>query len=534
MLIQSSLPNSIRAPLSFIADHGMQNNSDLRSNWAHYSEILHNSQKSDECHWVGCRKSTSIRKEEDDASTKRSVLHLMTGSNLSANEDMCACSTPGRSEYVYKRRKKNENNATIFSEQAAIDSTKGGGSLLSSISSEQLSLTDQKCDNLDSRNQRETEDARASVVPVSACRNDLCPQNPVVTHSRQINGPTSLNITSFDGLSNREDKGIAQPSTDTDRKLAQGHSTNANDSCSSSKSNVEHGSAFTKTEADDTAECSSSDIVVSEILRRSSENVAKRTCDSTDIIGVDEDTSCSKFCKICGDLDNSLKMLICDLCEEAFHLSCCNPQVQQIPVDEWYCRSCLKKKPKPLLEIMSTPSKTLNIVSETSEYRKRALISEYGPILFMLKDTEPYTTGVRIGESFQANVPDWSGPISDDSNEFGEALELDPVEYGSLNERDSNQSSRPSSIGNWLQCHEVIYESTDDDVGVSCGKWRRAPLFEVQTDDWDCSCAVVWDPIHADCAVPQELPTPEVMKHLKYIELLRPRLAAKETKPTRT
>lgn len=32
---------------------------------------------------------------------------------------------------------------------------------------------------------------------------------------------------------------------------------------------------------------------------------------------------------------------------------------------------------------------------------------------------------------------------------------------------------------------------------------HRAPLFEVQTDDWDCSCAVVWDPIHADCAVPQ-------------------------------
>lgn len=32
---------------------------------------------------------------------------------------------------------------------------------------------------------------------------------------------------------------------------------------------------------------------------------------------------------------------------------------------------------------------------------------------------------------------------------------------------------------------------------------HRAPLFEVQTDDWECFCAVLWDPAHADCAVPQ-------------------------------
>lgn len=31
----------------------------------------------------------------------------------------------------------------------------------------------------------------------------------------------------------------------------------------------------------------------------------------------------------------------------------------------------------------------------------------------------------------------------------------------------------------------------------------RAPLYVVQTDDWDCSCSILWDPIHADCAVPQ-------------------------------
>lgn len=89
-----------------------------------------------------------------------------------------------------------------------------------------------------------------------------------------------------------------------------------------------------------------------------------------------------------------------------------------------------------------------------------------------------------------------------------------------------------TTIGNWIQCREVL------DSGVVCGKWRRyiihskfllfsslclcwhitliclyafftawtfrrAPLFVVQSSDWDCSCSVVWDPIHADCAVPQ-------------------------------
>ena len=96
---------------------------------------------------------------------------------------------------------------------------------------------------------------------------------------------------------------------------------------------------------------------------------------------------------------------------------------------------------------------------------------------------------------------------------------------------------KKTSIGNWIQCREVL------DTGVACGKWRRytlhskwllflysydcayttmlthnvtyvyafftawtfgrAPLFVVQSSNWDCSCSVIWDPIHADCAVPQ-------------------------------
>ncbi|XP_071680768.1 uncharacterized protein [Lolium perenne] len=80
------------------------------------------------------------------------------------------------------------------------------------------------------------------------------------------------------------------------------------------------------------------------------------------------------------------------------------------------------------------------------------------------------------------------------------------------------REDKKSSIGNWIQCQEVL------DTGAICGKWRRAPLFVVQSSDWDCSCSVLWDPIHADCAVPQELATDEVLEQLKYINKLKNRL----------
>ncbi|KAF2535512.1 hypothetical protein F2Q68_00019310 [Brassica cretica] len=58
----------------------------------------------------------------------------------------------------------------------------------------------------------------------------------------------------------------------------------------------------------------------------------------------------------------------------------------------------------------------------------------------------------------------------------------------------------------------------------------RAPRSEVQTNKWECFCSVFWDPLHADCAVPQELETDEIMQQLKYINMLRPRSDAKTRK----
>ncbi|XP_020578924.1 uncharacterized protein LOC110023720 isoform X2 [Phalaenopsis equestris] len=213
-------------------------------------------------------------------------------------------------------------------------------------------------------------------------------------------------------------------------------------------------------------------------------------------------------CKICGISESALKMLICDDCEEAFHLSCCRPKIKRLPRDEWYCQSCFIKKRKHLLrKNMGTSSGNVGDISESG-----------GPIASMLRDLRPHRSRVRIGEDFQAEVPDSPDPFYNADDYFGEPKEMDHADYCSFEGWSWSKSSKSCSIGNWLQCKE------EDDNGNICGKWRRAPVFSVQTDEWDCSCAVLWDPMHADCAVPQELDTEEVLKHLKYVEMLRSRL----------
>ncbi|RLM69459.1 CHD3-type chromatin-remodeling factor PICKLE-like isoform X1 [Panicum miliaceum] len=236
----------------------------------------------------------------------------------------------------------------------------------------------------------------------------------------------------------------------------------------------------------------------------------------------DNDANPLLACNICGCLDRSLKMLICDSCEAAFHLPCCIPRIKEPPTDEWYCAPCLCKKPKSLygklLEGKVKPSRNTNQ-------------RPYGMshIEYMLKDAEPYVTGVRIGRDFQAEVPEWSGPTSSGDGYFDEPSEFDPAELTSFNLcKTSNQSQ--SSFGNWIQCRETLNPG-DSDKQVVCGKWRRAPLYVVQTDDWECFCCLLWDPAHADCAVPQELKTSEVLKQLKFVNTLKNQLVDQIQKP---
>ncbi|XP_071680763.1 uncharacterized protein [Lolium perenne] len=215
-------------------------------------------------------------------------------------------------------------------------------------------------------------------------------------------------------------------------------------------------------------------------------------------------------CKSCGSLEDPCRMLICDCCEGAFHLHCCHRRIKKIPDKEWYCLDCSRKKHKRKREIFPSAE------DGSAKHIQRPHRS-LGSIRDMLMNPEPYDTQVRIGGNFQAEVPEWTGPISCSDDHFVEPSELDATEMTSPS-WPQRREDKKSSIGNWIQCQEVL------DTGAICGKWRRAPLFVVQSSDWDCSCSVLWDPIHADCAVPQELATDEVLEQLKYINKLKNRL----------
>lgn len=120
----------------------------------------------------------------------------------------------------------------------------------------------------------------------------------------------------------------------------------------------------------------------------------------------DDNINISLFeCMKCKLMEHPSKMLICDYCEGAFHLLCCNPRVKKIPEEEWYCLACKRKKPKKQCGKLTNPK---DESPKDNQRPRRGL----GPIRDMLVESESYETEVRIGTKFQAEVPEWSGPIS--------------------------------------------------------------------------------------------------------------------------
>lgn len=61
--------------------------------------------------------------------------------------------------------------------------------------------------------------------------------------------------------------------------------------------------------------------------------------------GVVGDSTCHRTCKICDRLEDA-RTLICDMCEESFHMSCFTPKVKSKPVQDWFCPTCktIRKK----------------------------------------------------------------------------------------------------------------------------------------------------------------------------------------------
>lgn len=236
--------------------------------------------------------------------------------------------------------------------------------------------------------------------------------------------------------------------------------------------------------------------------------------------GVVGDSTCHRTCKIC-DRSEDARTLICDMCEESFHMSCFTPKVKSKPVQDWFCPTCKTIRKKNRIKV-STNCNT--------ESRYSYLIRN------MRNENASYTTQVRIGKEYQADIPECTGNISLSSeNPFlgvvvslkEKILEKELAEENLKNNRwpkgwKPANALPPGSKEIWLQCMSIIYKKgdvcSDGEIAktdIICGKWRRAPLSEVQNEKWDCSCAVVWDPHHADCFVPQELESAEIQRRME-------------------
>ncbi|GAX79263.1 hypothetical protein CEUSTIGMA_g6703.t1 [Chlamydomonas eustigma] len=68
---------------------------------------------------------------------------------------------------------------------------------------------------------------------------------------------------------------------------------------------------------------------------------------STDIYGVHEPArpfSYVEGCRVCWRNEDTGRLLLCDNCDDEFHMYCLEPPLLQVPEGSWYCPTCVKKR----------------------------------------------------------------------------------------------------------------------------------------------------------------------------------------------
>lgn len=50
-----------------------------------------------------------------------------------------------------------------------------------------------------------------------------------------------------------------------------------------------------------------------------------------------DETSKGSGCRICHRDDDFAKMLLCEGCDDEYHIYCLNPPLKSVPKDDWYC-----------------------------------------------------------------------------------------------------------------------------------------------------------------------------------------------------
>lgn len=231
--------------------------------------------------------------------------------------------------------------------------------------------------------------------------------------------PLLLKSTPEGWCSQAEELGSIENSKRDELKNVEG--CPVNDSCSSSQLKTDLCATTSEPKVDYTGEGSSSDALVMDGLQGSpcEKYVISSICR---VLGIDKAVGASSngsgtnnkcigllSCKVCDQSEITVKMLICDECEEAFNTSCCNPPVKKIPRNQWFCHSCLKKRYEALKESSREPPKKKSVVSRNKNATSKCASR---PIARMLEENKPYTSNVRVGPEFQAEVPDYCGPVA--------------------------------------------------------------------------------------------------------------------------
>ena len=168
-----------------------------------------------------------------------------------------------------------------------------------------------------------------------------------------------------------------------------------------------------------------------------------------------------KTCNICNSKKNENKLLICDGCDEQYHMYCLEPKVTKLPPGDWFCPNCKNSgmdKCKPCC----------------SEQNNQPMLSLFGSPMLDLSLGE--------GESMQYLL----GELGTRSN----------VKYGDNTQWDNMLP--PEDTTQWIQCN-------------LCRKWRRIKWsidIDSLPDDWSCSM-LYWDRDKAACSADEDIYDPD-------------------------
>jgi len=80
----------------------------------------------------------------------------------------------------------------------------------------------------------------------------------------------------------------------------------------------------------------------------------KETTTTTEKMEVEEKTPKPKECLICGTVDNLDKLLSCDGCESKYHIYCITPRLKKVPHGSWSCKKCVVLNSKACSVCLST------------------------------------------------------------------------------------------------------------------------------------------------------------------------------------